>query len=128
MNHDPAVCFNCIAEPTQPGLHFCYKTDMWQSTPATQEHCYIAGFVCKPYSLENNNRNTHKSLEALFDPDGTEAENVKTFFACSRHIRTRRVTSFILENTKGCLAKLKDVDKVWDVAQDATPNLILTSG
>ena len=123
MNHDPQVCFSCITQPTSPGEHWCYKNDKFMETPRDHEHCYIAGFVCKPYSLENNKRNLHTSLESLFDPDGIEADNVMTFFACSRHIRIRRVDSFILENTKGCLAKLKDLDKVWEICQHAPLNL-----
>ena len=111
-NHNPEFCGDDIACTTKPDkLHKCYKKGKQVKLPEDNDDCYIAGFVCKPYSLENCNRHTHQSLESLFDENGIEGHNVTTLFACTRTIRRRKKKNFVLENTKGCTINISGLNK-----------------
>ena len=111
-NHKPLSMFASIVEPTKlTKKAYDFVTNEMIYPTRKQQFCFCAGFVCKPYSLENNNRHNHASLEDMFSLDGDAGPHIMTFFAASDHIDIHRPYSFVLENTKGCIANIKGLDE-----------------
>jgi hypothetical protein len=73
------------------GLHYCFQQKTDVEVPDITEYpeqFYAAGFVCKPYSGENQNRHKHKSLEDMFDVDGKAGKQVHVLgtLLCFTHV------------------------------------------
>ena len=74
--------------------------------PAVALDCYMASFVCKPYSTSNAARRTEDPIKK---PGASPS--CDTFYMTVRHIKNHRPAFFILENVTGMLQKRSDSEQ-----------------
>eukprot|EP00974_Lingulodinium_polyedra_P098842 9580403-Lingulodinium_polyedra.AAC.1 len=94
-NHAPDHLFpdaTCTQEAAGRGPCLTHRGKFCK-VPSASLNCYMASFVCKPYSTSNAARRT---ADPIKKPG--ESPSCDTFYMTAAHIKNHRPAFFVLEN------------------------------